>query len=153
MNVLLTMTLILLALAACNKPPKAGPAVETHQGMVLLPDSGQPERESKSTDGTGMMLMMQAHIDSMARMSPEQMSRMMARHEQLMSQMMDRMGGEMRQMRMAETAKWSALADSVRQDLAELPSLSGQALSTRMQAHADRVRRLIAMHKRMTLGM
>jgi hypothetical protein len=63
------------------------------------------------------------------------------------------MGGEMRQMKMPESKEWSALTDSVKQDLAELPSLKGQALSARMRAHADRVRRLIAAHEQMMKGM
>jgi hypothetical protein len=81
------------------------------------------------------------------------MSGMMASHERMMSQMMDQMGGEMRQMKMSETPGWSALRDSVKQDLAELPSLKGQALSTRMRAHASRVRRLMAAHEQMMKGM
>jgi hypothetical protein len=77
----------------------------------------------------------------------------MATHERMMSQMMDQMGGEMRQMKMAETPEWSTLTDSVKQDLAELPSLKGQALSTRMRAHAGRVQRLITAHQGMMKGM
>jgi hypothetical protein len=34
-------------------------------------------------------------------------------------------------------------------DSTELPNLKGQALSTRMRAHADRVRRLIELHEKM----
>jgi hypothetical protein len=152
-EVYLTISLSLLASAACNKPPKPIPAAESHQGMVRVMDTGPMAPRSTGNNGMGMMLMMQAHVDSMAKMTPEQMTRTMARHERMMSQMMDQMGGEMRQMRMAETPAWRALADSVRQDLAELPSLSGNALSSRMQAHAQRVGRLIAMHKRMIGGM
>jgi hypothetical protein len=66
---------------------------------------------------------------------------------------MDQMGTEMRQMKMAETPEWSALTDSVKQDLAELPGLKGQALSARMRVHADRVRRLIAAHEQMMKAM
>ena len=47
--------------------------------------------------------------------------------------------------------EWSALTDSVKQ--AELPSLKGQALSARMRAHADRVRRLIAAHEQIMKSM
>jgi hypothetical protein len=97
--------------------------------------------------------MMQAHVDSMMKMSPDQMSGLMARHERMMSQMMDQMGGEMRQMKIADSPEWSALTDSVKQDLAELPSLNGQALSARMRAHAGRVQRLIAAHEQMMKGM
>lgn len=45
--------------------------------------------------------MMQAHVDSMRRMSPEQISTMMAGHERKDSQMMD--GGQVRHMEMSET--------------------------------------------------
>jgi len=96
---------------------------------------------------------MQAHTDSMMRMNPEQMSRMMATHERMMSQMMDQMGSEMREMKMSQTPEWSALTDSVKQDLADLPNLKGQALSSRVRAHAARVRRLITSHEQMMKGM
>jgi hypothetical protein len=139
----------LLASAACNKP-KDTPAADSHSGMKM--DSGAMPGMS-GMGNSGMMAMMQAHTDSMMRMSPDQMSGMMATHERMMSQMMDQMGGQMRQMKMAETPEWSALTDSVKQDLADLPSLKGQALSTRMRAHADRVRRLITSHEQMMKGM
>jgi hypothetical protein len=139
----------LMAAAACSKP-KEEPAADSHRGMAM--DSGQM-RGMSGMDSSGMMPMMQAHMDSMMRMNPEQMSRTMARHERMMSEMMDQMGGEMRQMKMAETREWSALTDSVRQDLAELPSLKGQALSTRMRAHSDRVQRLMKAHEQMMKDM
>jgi hypothetical protein len=139
----------LMASAACSKP-KEEPAADSHRGMAM--DSG-PMRGMPGMESAGMMPMMQAHMDSMVRVSPEQMSGMMNRHERMMSQMLDQMGGEMRQMKMSETPEWTALSDSVRQDLAELPSLKGQALSTRMRAHAARVQRLITSHDQMMKGM
>jgi hypothetical protein len=99
--------------------------------------------------GMQMMSGMRAHMDSTMRMSPQQMQAMMAMHQGMMSQMMDGMGADMRGMRMSGTPEWTALTDSVKQDLAELPNLKGQALSTRMRAHADRVRRLIELHEKM----
>ena len=135
----------LVTSAACNRP-KEEAAANAHSGMTM--DSGRMEG-MPGMGSSGMMPMMQAHTDSMMRMNPEQMSGMMASHERMMSQMMDQMGGEMRQMKMAETPEWSALSDSVKQDLAELPGLQGQALSVRMRAHADRVTRLVAMHQKM----
>jgi hypothetical protein len=138
-----------VASAACNKP-KEGQTADSQGGMKM--DSGQMQGMS-GMGYSGMMPMMQAHTDSMMRMNPDQMSAMMSSHERMMSQMMDQMGGEMRQMKMAETPEWSALTDSVKQDLAELPSLKGQALSTRMRAHAGRVQRLIAAHEGMMKGM
>ena len=99
--------------------------------------------------GMQMMPGMRAHVDSMMGMSPERMRAMMATHQDLMSRMMDAMGSDMRGMNMPATPEWTALADSVRNDLADLPNLVGQALSDRMTAHADRVRRLLAMHEKM----
>src|SRR5207237_10773649 len=103
----------------------------------------------RSVQGKQRMSSMRAHMDSMMLMPPQQMQRMMATHEQMMSRMMDGMGADMRGMKMSGTPAWSALADSVKQDLADLPNLKGQELPARMRAHADRVRRLIAMHRKM----
>lgn len=51
-----------------------------------------------------MMSMMRDHVDSMAAMSPEQMSGMMAAHDRLMSRMMDGTGADMRSMQMSGDA-------------------------------------------------
>lgn len=67
----------------------------------------------------------------------------------MMSQMLDGMGSDMRGMDMPAGREWTALSDSVKQDLADLPGLHGQELSTRMGAHADRVQRLMGMHEQM----
>jgi hypothetical protein len=50
-------------------------------------------------------------------------------------------------------AKWNALVDSVKADLADLPVLQGKELSARMKAHGERVQRLIAKHEGMMKGM
>ena len=99
--------------------------------------------------GLGMMTTMRSHLDSMAAMSPAQMQGMMAAHQALTSQMMDAMGADMRSRHMTPRAGWSALSDSVRQDLTQLPALSGAALQTRMRAHLDRMRRLMGQHESM----
>ena len=97
--------------------------------------------------------MMRAHMDSMMWMSPGQMSAIMATHDRMMSQMMDRMGSDMRGMHMSGDAKWNALMDSVKADLAELPGLQGGELASHMKAHAARLERLIAMHEAMMKGI
>jgi hypothetical protein len=116
-------------------------------------DSAEMEMGGMDMASMRMMPGQKAHVDSMARMSPDRMQTMMSRHETMMSQMLDQMGGDMRQMKMAETPAWSALADSVRQDLAALPTLKAQALSARMRAHASRVQRLMGMHEQMMKAM
>ena len=142
-----SMILGLIALTACSKPKQdvASGRQDTSAG-----DSGGMRGMSGMGMGRStMMAGMSVQTDSMMRMTPEQMSQVMPRHERMMSQMMDQMGAEMRQMNMSASREWTALSDSVKADLADLPGLSGQQLSARMTAHADRVRRLIAMHQDM----
>ena len=144
-----------IVLAGCggkdaSEQARAGEARDSMAGMKM--DSGGMGGH-RGMEGMGMMPMMREHMDSMMRMSPAQMTQMMAMHERMMSQMMDRMGGDMRGMNMAGNEEWTALADSVKRDLADLPGLEGKALSARMKAHGDRVRRLLAMHEDMMKRM
>lgn len=120
-------------------------------GMKM--DSAPMGGDHMGMGGSDMMPMMRAHMDSMTGMSPAQMSGMMAAHDRMMSQMMDRMGADMRRMNMSADAKWNSLMDSVKADLADVPGMQGKELSVRMTAHADRVRRLLAMHESMMKGM
>ena len=133
----------LTGIGACGKrPPDTGKASDSGQ-MGAMPMGNMPV-EMKSGP---MMGTMRAQMDSIAGMSPQQMSAVMATHQSLASRMLDAMGAYMIAMRMAPDSAWSTLSDSVRRDLAELPGLSGQVLKARMESHLDRMRRLIAMHE------
>ena len=138
-----------LAGAGCNGGGDRAERAPDSAGMMGHMDSGGTGMGSMQMQGMQMMPQMRAHMDSMSRMSPQQMQGMMATHETVMSQMMDGMGADMRGMNMSASPEWSALTDSVKEDLAELPDLKGQALSARMRDHADRVKRLITMHEQM----
>jgi hypothetical protein len=147
---------VALAAAACKGKDQTAERAQPsgQQGMSgMKMDSMPMGGDHMGMGGSNMMPMMRAHMDSMMRMSPEQMSGMMAAHERMMSQMMDRMGADMRGMNMSGDAKWNALVDSVKADLAELPGLHGKELSAWMKAHGERVERLIAMHEGMMKGM
>ena len=138
-----------LTMAGCTKGgDRAGRPPDT-AGMMGQMDSGGMGMGAMPMRGVAMMGAMRAHMDSLAGMSPQQMQAMMPAHQALMSQMLDAMGADMRGMKMSGSPVWNALTDSVKQDLAELPNLKGQELSARMQAHTDRVRRLMAMHRKM----
>jgi hypothetical protein len=140
--------LLLIGLAgagACGKgTPDTGKAGDAPR-MDAMP-MGNMAMDMKSMP---MMAMMRAHLDSLAGVSPQQMVAMMNAHQSMTSQMLDAMGADMTAMHMAPDSAWSALSDSVRRDLADLPGLSGQALKARMEAHAERMRRLMAMHQAM----
>jgi hypothetical protein len=142
-----------LALGGCGGGGDRTEQARDTGGMMGHMDSGGMGMGGMPMQGMQMMPQMRAHMDSMMRMSPQQMQAMMAMHQGMMSQMMDGMGADMRGMKMAGTPEWTALTDSVKQDLAELPNLKGQELQTRVRAHAERVRRLMEMHERMMQGM
>ena len=141
------------AVAACGRGGDRADTTRDTAGMMGHMDSsgmgmGEMDSGHMGMGGTNMSGM-RAHMDSMMRMSPRQMQVIMARHEQMMSRMMDGMGSDMRGMNMSRASEWNALTDSVKRDLADLPNLNGQEFSSRMRAHGDRVKRLIAMHEQM----
>ncbi len=147
-----------LAVGGCNGGGDRAEQAPDSAGMMGHMDSGGMGMGHMDSgmgmggmpmQGMQMMAGMRAHMDSMMRMSPQQMQAMMAMHQSMMSQMMDGMGSDMRGMKMSGSPEWNALTDSVKQDLAELPNLKGQGLSARMGGHADRVKRLLAMHEKM----
>jgi hypothetical protein len=142
-----------LAVAACNGGGDRADQAPDSAGMMGRMDSSGMGMGGMQMPGMQMMPQMRAHMDSMMRMSPQQMQAMMAMHESMMSQMMDGMGSDMRGMKMSGTPTWTALTDSVKQDLAELPNLKGPELQSRMRAHTERVRRLMEMHEGMMKGM
>ena len=148
------LSVAVISSAACRGKDQAAERTQPagQQGMAGMKMDSMP-MGGDHMGGSEMTAMMQTHMDSMMRMSPEQMSGMMAAHDRMMSQMMDRMGADMRDMKMSGDAKWNALVDSVKGDLAELPNLQGREASARMKAHSDRVRRLLAMHEAMMKGM
>jgi len=133
-----------LLLAGCGGREAQMDGMEGMKGMDTTGGT-----QGMAMPGMQMMPMMRAHMDSMRGMSPQQMQAMMARHQDMMSRMMDGMGSDMRGMNMTASAEWTALTDSVKRDLAELPGLEGQALADRMRGHTERVRRLMVMHEGM----
>src|SRR5216683_3170589 len=86
--------------------------------------------------------------------APQQaMPGMLSMHEAMASRMLDAMGADMTAMGMKPDPAWTALTDSIKQDLADLPVFSGRALDARLKAHTGRMRRLMGMHETMMQGM
>ena len=129
-----------LLVAACGKkesaPQEAMPGMDNMPGMTGM-------------QGMGLMPMMRAHLDSLAAISPQFAASMLSMHEAMASRMLDAMGADMTAMGMKPDPAWTALTDSVKQDLADLPALSGRVLEVRLKAHIERMRRLMAMHEDM----
>ena len=127
------LTLASIAAIGCGTKPPVQAARDSASGMMEMSSRSQ-----------GMVGPMRAYLDSVTTMSPDQMPAMMATHQGRVSAMLDALGMDMQKMPMAAGSAWSRLADSVRQDLAQMPGMSGSALGDRMRAHADRMRRLMA---------
>jgi hypothetical protein len=113
-------------------------------------------REKKAPESAGMtdmtmradslMPMMRAHLDSLESRPGRMSADMLARHEQIASRMLDAMGSDMRMMGMKADSAWAVLTDSVRQDLAAIPTLSGRGLDARLTAYRARMGRLLDRH-------
>lgn len=135
------MLVAVLASVACDKkaaddtpPDQAGDSRTS--GQMVMP-------------GVPMIPAMRAHLDSMATMSPLELAGAMTAHQDLASRTMDAMGADMRAMGMQPDSAWAALSDSLRLDLAEMSGLSGAQLKARMDAHAERLRRIMTRHEGM----
>ncbi len=138
-----------LVAAACGKkesaPQQAMPGMGNMPGMTGMQGMGM--------QSDSLMPMMRAHLDSMAALSPQVAARMLSLHEAMASRMVDAMGADMTAMGMKPDPAWTALTDSIKQDLADLPAVSGRALDARLKAHISRMRRLMAMHGSMMQRM
>ena len=139
------LTMLTITTIACgDKPEKA----KTEEGNQMPGDTGIAGMQM-TMQGMQMMPAMRAHLDSVAAMTPPQMSAAMSNHEDLASRTMDAMGADMRGMNMVPDSTWTSLTDSLRRDLADLLALSGDALKSRMETHAGRMRRMMEMHEQM----
>ena len=83
----------------------------------------------------------------------EGMKGMLPMHRQMVANMIAKMNGEMRDMKMASNTEWPATVDSVRKDLVRMPELSSAELTALMPAHMARVTRVGEMHQKMMRSM
>lgn len=101
----------------------------------------------------GMMGQMQSHMRMMETPNGDSLKGMLPMHRQMTANMLSEMNREMRGMNMSGDAAWMATIDSVRQDLVNLPEMSGAELTTFMPAHHRRVMRLMEAHTAMMKNM
>ena len=153
-----------LVALALGLPVHAGLAQGRDTAQAAQPN-GPAAPATVDSQAISYMPMMWMHLDSVSGWSAGQMQRMMAAHQQMAAQMMQYMGpGHMMGpgmrgpgmmgpgMGMGPGSPWMALRDSVQRDLAELEGLSGTSLSTRMQSHLDRMRRMMVLGMGMMSG-
>ncbi len=101
----------------------------------------------------GLSPEMDSQLRSMGSADAATMRTLIPGHRQMVATMLSQMNGEMRQMHMPADAGWTALVDSVRQDLVMMPDQSGESLRSMMPAHTARVRQLGTLHAGMMARM
>jgi hypothetical protein len=137
---------VLVVVAAC-KSRGAGAVKDSTKGTAGIPMGGM------MMTNPAMMDSMQSEMGRMRGMSADQMAAEMEVHRQLTANMLAQMNADMRGMNMTGDPRWTALVDSVRQDLVQLPSVPRGQLETVMPGHLARVQRLMAMHRDMMSTM
>jgi hypothetical protein len=133
---------VLVVVAAC-KSRGAGAAKDTNKGTAGIPMGGM------MMTNPAMMDSMRSEMRRMRGMSADQMAAEMEVHRQMTANMLAQMNADMRGMNMSADPAWTALVDSVRQDLVQLPSVPRGDLATVIPAHMGRLDRLMSMHQQM----
>jgi hypothetical protein len=114
-------------------------------GMLLMP--GMTGMQGMGMRSDSLMPMMRAHLDSLVAISPQVAAGVLSMHEAMASRMLDAMGADMTAMGMKPDPAWTALTDSIKRDLPDLPAVSGRALEARLKAYIGRMHRLMVMHE------
>lgn len=151
-----------VALAACGSDKKvqnANDSATRSAGQPAQPASGmqgmQGIGDSSGMGGMGgmqggdMMARMQQHLLLMTGAPGDSLEAMLPAHRQMVANMLAQMNQQMRSMNMTVSPYWTALADSLRQDLVRMPEMSPVELKAFMPAHQARTTRLMAMHQAM----
>ena len=160
-----TAVFIATVLVACGRsesrtgsPADSAATTRGNSSAGSLEGANRPSSTSTAGAMPGMMSMatldsMETHMRMMDGMSGEQMKSTLPAHRQMLANMLSQMNQEMRSMNMSGDPQWTATADSIRQDLIQMPEMSPQELKRVMPAHHARITRLMEMHRKMTQKM
>lgn len=150
----------ILVLAACSSKDtsmeNATTAADSGLAIKATPagdTAGRKGMQMGGMMGSAMTDSMQSHMRMMEGVPAGQIKAMLPAHRQMVANMLSQLNGEMRKMNMSSDAKWTALTDSIRQDLTRMPDMSGTQLKSFMPQHDARVMRLMDMHRSMMGGM
>lgn len=117
-------------------------------------DTGMP-MHSMPTRAVGsgtMMEEMRATMRAMQMMDADSLHSAMPMHRKMASDMLAQMNREMTERKLPADARWSALMDSIRQDLARMPAMSAGEVAAIMPAHHGRLTRLMDLHRELAPG-
>ena len=127
-------------LVACGEKVADQPAVAS------APQPTAPMDSMPGMSGMQMGGQMMANVDKMMAMHGDSLTQMVPDHDQMLGGMMDQMNREMQGMNKAADPKWTALADSLRDDMAKMNAMSGAEMESFMTLHRGRMSRLMEMH-------
>ena len=146
--------MVVVWLAACGR---TSDRADTAAGG--MDTGGMAGTAGMGTGGMGgmmsgaMMDSMVAHMREMDTANAANVQAMLPVHRQLAGNMIAQMNREMGDMKMPTDAGWTALMDSVRQDLIRMPDMDAQQLKAFMPGHQHRMTRLIDGHRSMMRDM
>ena len=124
----------------------------------MMPPRGTDSMSSmpvmpSGTSMPGMSAAMTAHMAAMKGSDNAAMKAMLPDHQKMVSGMLSQMNEQMSNMKMTATSAWTALGDSIRNDLKQMPGMNATALAAMMPAHEMRITHLAAMHDDAMKGM
>lgn len=148
------LPILAVLLAACG----SSEAGNDQPSPPVTPAAAPAAPESGSTAGMhgmsgmktkGMMEELRTHMQAMHGAGGDSLKAMLPTHRQIAANLLAEMNREMSRMKMVEEPAWTAMADSVRQDLVRLPEMGAAELQSAMPAHEARLNRLMGMHQAM----
>lgn len=142
-----TVPLAAVALLVLGCSRKEDTAADSSAMMMDSSMVGMAGMHGGDTAMTAMMAHMQAVMDTA---SAATIKAMMPEHRRMADSMLTSMGDEMRRMNMTPGADWTALTDSIRQDMSAMTNMSDADLPAYVRAHHSRMMRLMQMHRSMT---
>ncbi len=134
--------LLLAALACGNNEQKAEPPAASTESST---SSMQDMQGMNMSTSAAMMNNVQSHMQMMEGAHGDSLTNMMRTYRPMADSLLTQFNHDMQQMNIASDVQWTALSDSVRQDLMQMPQMSTAA----WQQHTGRMRSLMQMHGQM----
>ena len=164
-----TIAAVLPVMTACGRSDSArtdsamAPAADAMRGDSgtmggmngMMPPRGTDSMPAMTSGSSmpGMSAPMTAHMAAMKGAGNAAMKSMLPEHVRMVTGMLSEMNEQMSNMKMTAAPGWTALSDSIRVDLKQMPGKSAKDLAAMMPAHEMRITHLTAIHEDAMKGM
>lgn len=143
------MVALAVVVAACGGGTPA--ADDTAAGSTAA--GGMAGHDMGNMQSSAMMDSMAVHMRAMENADAAALQSMVPMHRQMAANMVAQINTEMGSMKMPADQRFTALMDSVRQDLTRLPDVPSAQLKAFMTDHHGRLNRLMQTHRDMMTSM